>query len=123
MGANASTSGDVYSYGILLLEMLTGKRPTDDIFKNNVSLHQFSKMALPEHVIEIIDPRLLSEEIEVIRNNENHNKIRSIMDECLVSLVNIGVSCCDDSPKERMKMKDVVVELHKVRDFYLGAEK
>lgn len=123
MGANASTSGDVYSYGILLLEMLTGKRPTDDIFKNNVSLHQFSKMALPEHVIEIIDPRLLSEEIEVIRNNENHNKIRSIMDECLVSLVNIGVSCSDDSPKKRMKMKDVVVELHKVRDFYLGAEK
>lgn len=123
MGANASTSGDVYSYGILLLEMLTGKRPTDDIFKNNVSLHQFSKMALPEDVIEIIDPRLLSEEIEAIRNNENHNKIRSIMDECLVSLVNIGVSCSDDSPKERMKMKDVVVELYKVRDFYLCAEK
>ncbi|KAJ8617745.1 hypothetical protein MRB53_013931 [Persea americana] len=55
MGANPSTYGDVYSYGILLLEMLTGKRPSDDMFKNNLNLHQFAKMALPERVMEIID--------------------------------------------------------------------
>ncbi|XXG58693.1 hypothetical protein AAC387_Pa04g0939 [Persea americana] len=67
MGANASTYGDVYSYGILLLEMLTGKRPSDDMFKNNLNLHQFAKMALPECVMEIIDRQLLSYENEVIR--------------------------------------------------------
>ncbi|XXG58627.1 hypothetical protein AAC387_Pa04g0894 [Persea americana] len=121
VGANASTYGDVYSYGILLLEMLTGKRPNDDMFSNNLNLHQFAKMALPESVMEIIDQRLLSEEIEVIRHSENYNKIRSIMHESLVFLVKIGVSCSHDSPKERMEMKDVVVEMHKVRDFYLSA--
>ncbi|XP_052876312.1 probable LRR receptor-like serine/threonine-protein kinase At3g47570 [Gossypium arboreum] len=34
-----STNGDVYSYGILLLEMLTGKRPTNERFKEGLSLH------------------------------------------------------------------------------------
>ncbi|KAJ8617372.1 hypothetical protein MRB53_013558 [Persea americana] len=123
MGANASTYGDVYSYGILLLEMLTGKRPSDDMFENNLNLHQFAKMALPERVMEIIDRQLLSHENEVIRQSEIHNKLKSIMHETLVSLMKIGVSCSNDSPRERMEMKDVVIELHKVRDFYLGAEK
>ncbi|XXG82218.1 hypothetical protein AAC387_Pa10g0211 [Persea americana] len=69
MGANASIYGDVYSYGILLLEMLTGRRPFDDMFKNNLNLHQFAQMALPERVMEIIDRQLLSHENEVIRQS------------------------------------------------------
>ncbi|RWR91236.1 putative receptor-like protein kinase [Cinnamomum micranthum f. kanehirae] len=119
MGANTSTSGDVYSYGIVLLEMLTGKRPSDDIFANNLSLHQFAKMALPERVMEIIDHRLLAEEIEIIRHGEDYEKIRNMMQESLISLVKIGLSCSHESPKERMEMKDVVIEMQKVRDFYL----
>ncbi|RWR91234.1 putative receptor-like protein kinase [Cinnamomum micranthum f. kanehirae] len=104
--------------------MLTGKRPSDDMFINNLNLHQFAKIALPERVIEIIDRQLLSHENEVnIRQSEIHKKLKSIMLETLVSLVKIGVSCSSDSPRERMEVKDVVIELHKVRDFYLSAEK
>ncbi|CAK9138191.1 unnamed protein product [Ilex paraguariensis] len=32
LGSEISTNGDVYSYGICLLEMMTGKRPTDQVF-------------------------------------------------------------------------------------------
>ncbi|KAJ8617103.1 hypothetical protein MRB53_013289 [Persea americana] len=118
-GANPSTYGDVYSYGILLLEMVTGKRPSDDMFKDDLGLHQFAKMALPESVMDIVDHRLLSEEIEIIRHNRNNNRV--MMHECLVSLVKIGVSCSAESPKARKEMKDVIAELQKVRDFYLAA--
>ena len=50
MGADASTMGDVYSYGILVLEMFTGRRPTDDMFKDGLNLHKFVKMALPKRL-------------------------------------------------------------------------
>ncbi|XP_058089372.1 probable LRR receptor-like serine/threonine-protein kinase At3g47570 [Magnolia sinica] len=119
MGGEASTHGDVYSYGILLLEMITGKRPTDDMFKDNQSLHHFAESAFPEQVMEIIDPRLLLEDAEAIQDSENHNNMRNRMQYCLVSLVSIVVSCSAESPKERMKMRDVVIEMHAIRDLYM----
>ncbi|GJY46900.1 leucine-rich repeat protein [Tanacetum coccineum] len=32
MGSEMTSSGDVYSFGILLLELMTGKKPTDNMF-------------------------------------------------------------------------------------------
>ncbi|XP_058111013.1 putative receptor-like protein kinase At3g47110 [Magnolia sinica] len=120
MGSKASTEGDVYSYGILLLEMITGKEPTDDMFKEYLSLHHFAKLALPERVMEIVDPRLIVEEAEVTQGNENQINKRNTMHDCLISIVKIGVSCSTESPRERMWMRDVVAEMHAIKDLYLG---
>ncbi|KAG9454582.1 hypothetical protein H6P81_007486 [Aristolochia fimbriata] len=38
--------GDVYSYEILLLEMFTGKRPTDDRFTGDMNLRKWVGEAL-----------------------------------------------------------------------------
>ncbi|KAM7518976.1 hypothetical protein LguiB_017938 [Lonicera macranthoides] len=62
LGSEVSVYGDVYSFGILLLEMVTGKRPTDEMFKDGLNLHEFSKMALSKPLIESIDP-ILQEEV------------------------------------------------------------
>ncbi|XP_058111015.1 receptor kinase-like protein Xa21 [Magnolia sinica] len=120
MGSKASTQGDVYSYGILPLEMITGKWPTDDMFKDNLSLHHFAKLALPKQVMEIVDPQLLVEEAEVTQHNENHVNRKNRMHGCLISMVKIGVLCSVESPRERMWMRDVVAEMHAIKDLYLG---
>ncbi|RWR80225.1 putative LRR receptor-like serine/threonine-protein kinase [Cinnamomum micranthum f. kanehirae] len=70
MGGEVLTFGDIYSYGILLLEMFTGKKPTDEIFNGSLSLHQFAKLALPERVMEIVDQRLLSVEAEAVNERQ-----------------------------------------------------
>ncbi|XP_058099727.1 probable LRR receptor-like serine/threonine-protein kinase At3g47570 [Magnolia sinica] len=120
MCGKASTQGDVYSYGILLLEMITGKGPTDDVFKDNLSLHHFAKLALAERVMEIVDPQLLLEEAEVIQGNENEINTRNRMHDCLISMVKIGVLCSAESPRKRMQMRDVVDEMYTIKDLYLG---
>ncbi|XP_058112340.1 putative receptor-like protein kinase At3g47110 [Magnolia sinica] len=119
MGAKASTQGDVYSYGILLLEMITGKGPTDDMFKDDLSLHHFAKLSLPERVMDIVDPVLL-EEAKVTQGSGNHTNTRKRMHACLISMVRIGVLCSAESPRERMDMKGVVTEMHKIKNLYLG---
>ena len=106
-GNRASPLADVYSYGILLLEMLTSKKPTDNVFKDDLSLHSFVESALPDQVMEIVDPRILSEDelISWLKNN-------------LVSVLRIGIACSMESPRDRIQIQYVVNELCKIKNAY-----
>ncbi|XP_077237220.1 putative receptor-like protein kinase At3g47110 [Tasmannia lanceolata] len=118
-GGNVSMAGDVYSYGILLLEIFTGKSPTGDTFKDGLSLRKFVELAFPEQVMGIIDPLLLLEDEEVSATNNDRDKKRRLQ-ECLVSLVRIGIVCSTESPRERLEMVDVAKEMNEIRERYLG---
>ncbi|WRX19947.1 Serine-threonine/tyrosine-protein kinase [Theobroma cacao] len=61
LGGKASTSGDVYSFGIPLLEMFIAKRPTDGMFKEGLSLNQFESAVDSDQAFEIADPRLFKD--------------------------------------------------------------
>ncbi|TYI85170.1 hypothetical protein E1A91_D05G421100v1 [Gossypium mustelinum] len=112
MGGSVSPEGDIYSYDIMLLEMITGRRPTCDLFHDGLSLHNFCKMALQEGLKEIFDVRLV-EEIGVnkkrIRNKPN---MESEIWECFVSFTKIGVSCSTEVATDRLKIRDAIIELH-----------
>ncbi|XP_037497416.1 putative receptor-like protein kinase At3g47110 isoform X1 [Jatropha curcas] len=112
LGSRPSTSGDVYSYGILLLEMVTGKKPTADIFAEGLTLHNFARMALSDNVLEIVDPVLLREDEGVIEaRNDHYKKV-----ECLIGMIRVGVSCSTESPRDRMDISNVVNELLSIRN-------
>ncbi|KAI3847983.1 hypothetical protein MKX03_001095 [Papaver bracteatum] len=114
MGGEVSTQGDVYSYGILLLEMFTGKRPTDDMFKDGLNIHSLCKMhVFPEHVVEIIDSRL-----GVHLDDNTRDPMRKI----LASMIQIGVKCSSELPSDRSSMNEVVVDVQAVKNQFMVLE-
>ncbi|CAK8538295.1 unnamed protein product [Lathyrus sativus] len=109
-GGPVSSEGDIYSYGILLLEMLTGKRPTDNMFYENLSLHKWCKMKIPETILDIVDSRLVmsfgEDQTWILENN---------IKECLEMFAKIGVACSEEFPTQRMLSKDVIVKLLEIK--------
>lgn len=123
MGSEVSTFGDVYSFGILLLEMFTGKRPTDDMFKEGLDLHKYVKNALSDSLDEIVDPPLLQEfqekptstkstEIQHLWGTHNFQK-------CLISVFKMGIICSAESATERINIADVLAKLHSTKNSLL----
>ncbi|KDP46934.1 hypothetical protein JCGZ_08922 [Jatropha curcas] len=108
MGGRISIKGDVYSFGILLLEMFTGKRPTDDTFQDDLNLRIFVERSLSYRAMEIVDPRILSEEGR-----------ESIEEGIIISILKIGVACSMEQPGERIEMQSAISELQKIKGNYL----
>lgn len=127
MRSELSTYGDMYSFGILLLEMFTGKRPTNEMFKDGFNLHNFVQDSLPDRVEEIADSVLFHsrqvDTIESMRSHDGHAFMgNSKIEKCLISVFRVGVSCSFTSPRERMNISDAVNELHSIRDALLKTE-
>ena len=114
LGCEVSTKGDIYSYGILLLEMITGKRPTDSMFDEGLNLHNYANVAWPNRVLEIADPKLLNNNDKVIGNHNCTSTNRT--NECLISMVKLGLACSMELPQERWDISKAISELQLIRD-------
>ncbi|XP_042483199.1 probable LRR receptor-like serine/threonine-protein kinase At3g47570 [Macadamia integrifolia] len=86
----ATIQGDVFSFGILLLEMYTGKRPTNKIFTDDFNLHNFARAAFPIQVMQISDPTLLPNEehgeeigVEAINKTEGPSHRVDKLQDCI----------------------------------------
>uniref|UniRef100_A0A0E0JE59 Receptor kinase-like protein Xa21 n=1 Tax=Oryza punctata TaxID=4537 RepID=A0A0E0JE59_ORYPU len=118
-GSALSRLGDIYSLGILLLEIFTGRRPTDDMFKDSVDLHKFASAAFPDQVLDIADRTIWLHEEANNKDITDASITRSIVQECLVSVLRVGISCSKQQAKERMLLVDAVSKIHAIRDEYL----
>jgi len=104
-----STYGDVFSLGITLIELFTGKSPTNDMFKDGISLHHYAEVAFPDKVSEIADANMwLSEGA----NTSNDTGYITRIKECLSSVIQLGILCSKQLPTERLSMSNAAAEIN-----------
>ena len=109
-GSAVSTAGDIYSLGILLLEMFTGRSPTEGMFRDSLDLHKFAEDALPDRTLEIADPTMR------LHNGQWDNTASIRIMELLVSVFRLGISCSKQQPRDRALTRDAAMEMHAIRD-------
>ncbi|KAJ0470904.1 putative protein kinase RLK-Pelle-LRR-XII-1 family [Helianthus annuus] len=121
VGNEMTKEGDIYSFGILLLEMITGRRPTDPIFQEGLNLHGYVKMALPDRLKEIIEPTLFSideDDMEAASMTHGYrmDEARKLkrLEESMILLARIGLACSMESPRERMDTNNMMHELDNI---------
>ncbi|KAJ6821238.1 receptor kinase-like protein Xa21 [Iris pallida] len=118
MTNKVSTHGDVYSYGILLMELFTGKRPTDGAFKDGLTLRTFVKDGFSEGLISTMDECLLANGVQASDHSQTINHAKKI--ECVSLVLKLGLLCTSDLPTERMEIKKVRNELNDIKNKFLG---
>ncbi|KAI4310716.1 hypothetical protein MLD38_035670 [Melastoma candidum] len=99
-----STKGDVYSYGVVLLELLTGKRPTDSADFGDNNLVGWVKQHAKRRISDVFDPELMKEdpnlEIELLQH------------------LKVACACLDDRPQKRPNMIQVLAMFKEIHAGY-----
>ncbi|KAL6861905.1 hypothetical protein ACP4OV_017605 [Aristida adscensionis] len=105
LGGHPSTQGDVYSFGVMVLELITGKRPTDVIFHEGLTLHDWVRRHYPHDVAAVVAHAPWRERAL------NDAAAAAVADVAVVELIELGLVCTQHSPALRPTMTDVCHEI------------
>jgi serine/threonine protein kinase len=108
LGGRPSTEGDVYSFGVMLVELLTGKRPTDVLFQEGLTLHGWVRRHHPHDITAIIAQPWLA------ATDAMFSAVQA--DNVIVELMDLGIACTQHSPLVRPTMVEVCHAIALLKD-------
>ncbi|XP_040380808.1 putative leucine-rich repeat receptor-like serine/threonine-protein kinase At2g24130 [Oryza brachyantha] len=106
LGGHPSPQGDVYSFGVMMLELITGKRPTDVIFHEGLTLHDWVRRHYPHDVAAVVARSWLTDAAAV-----DGAAAAVGYDDVVAELIDLGLACTQHSPPARPTMVEVCHEV------------
>ena len=100
-----STSCDVYSFGIVMMETFTRTRPSDEIFTGDLSIQSWISDSFPGELHKVVDSNLVQ---------PGDEQIAAKM-QCLLSIMELALKCTLVRPDARISMNDALSTLKKMR--------
>lgn len=122
----------MYSFGILLLEMFIARKPTDEMFREGLSLNKSDPAMDKNQVLKVADQRLINHSeysstqdfstsashgggSEDTSNGEGYTHWTHKAEECLVAVIRVGLCCTAHHPKDRWTMREALTKLQGIR--------
>ncbi|XBI77268.1 hypothetical protein VPH35_070419 [Triticum aestivum] len=82
----------------------TGRRPTENFMDGVISLVKYVRVADPNKLLNILDA-----------SATYSGDTQCIVDMFMYPVFKLGLACCEDSPRHRMKINNVVKELNAIK--------
>ncbi|CAL5037212.1 unnamed protein product [Urochloa decumbens] len=116
LGGRPSTQGDVYSFGVMLLEMISGKRPTDVIAEEGHGLHDWAKNRCLRYddVDAVVDRWLPRDLPSALPFGPPASKMEQVV--VVMELLELGVACSQLVPSMRPNMDEMAHEIACLRE-------
>ncbi|KAI3761132.1 hypothetical protein L1987_51540 [Smallanthus sonchifolius] len=118
MGAKPSTKGDVYSYGIMVMEIFTGKSPTDEMFVGGLSLKTWVRSSFPDNLDQVLDIPDMHKEPDEFSTSDSQSMSFKVQFDCLTTVIGVALSCTNDSPDGRITITEALRKLKCVQDMF-----
>lgn len=97
-----------------MLEMVTRKRPTDDMFVGGLSLHKYVKNHYHMQMENAVDHSLL----RALRDQSP--EVRRMWEVAIGELLELGILCTQESPSMRPTMLDCADDLDRLKRYLSG---
>ncbi|GLJ09888.1 hypothetical protein SUGI_0117800 [Cryptomeria japonica] len=108
LSGRMTARGDVYSYGVVILEMLSGHNPTSEMFREENTLPEWAlRTSVDGTPFEVIATHFHTLETVVEESQQQ-----------MISMVQLGLACTSPRPENRPTMKEVVRALDRISNNY-----